>query len=607
MGPIEIPTIEDLYFAPNTYSDEHRRKDLARPGRWLYADLDEVDPESIVEELRPTLAWETSPSRYQALWFLKRSLKPATLASLNQRLTYFTGADKGGWSLTKVLRVPGTYNNKRPGQRNRVKLLWDDGPEYEPSDILHLVKDVNTPASQLKDLPDLVLPKADADRLYKRHRAKLNLQTRRMLRAERPDGDRSEVLWKLERELLEAGIAANQVFVMVKASVWNKYKGQQREDRQLWMEIQRALSKTSTTSASSNPSKTGTNSKTTSTQKKRSGRRLVGFDDFISKPTKKPMWMVEGIWSESAHGVLAGEPKTYKSVISTDLAISVASGTPFLDHFPVPQIGPVFMIQKENDDAEVQDRVHRIAHSKALIGGASLRGRTLSLTPNADLPIRFMNNADFDLTDDGDIAWLRRQVRKFNPVLVILDPLYLLAPGVDENSAYEMTPILEKLLRIKQRYACGTLLIHHYKKQDSKNPITGAARISGTGVFHRWFESALLLERTDREEPLVKMVPEHRGHKPGGAIWAEFDLGEEHDLHYSVKVSRKKDEFDPQVQELRDMVSTMSPDGILTIGKLAAQLGLTSNGVKRRLEKQGIEVQQAKVNGRRQSIVRLPE
>lgn len=597
----EIPTVEDLYFAPNTYSGDRRQKNLCLPGRWLYADLDEVDPESLSTALRPTLAWETSPGRWQAMWLLRRSLKPATLGALNQRLTYFTGADKGGWSLTKVLRVPGSYSNKRE-DRYKVELAWDDGPTYEASDILHLVRDVETPATVSKSLPDLKLPTADAARLYKRHRTKLGVEARRLLKAKRADADRSEVLWKLERMLLEAGIPPAQVYVMVQATVWNKFKGQRRERDQLWNEIQRAVQSAGPTSQITSPSPSSDSS-----SKQKNVRRMVGFDDFINKPTKKPMWMVEGIWSESAHGILAGEPKTYKSVLSTDLAISVASGTKFLDHFPVPQQGPVFMIQKENDEAEVQDRVMRIAWSKALVGQAKLTRSSLSIDANADLPIRFLNNADFDLTDLADIRWLRRQIRKFRPVLVILDPLYLLAPGVDENSAHEMTPILEKLLRIKQTYDCGTLLVHHYKKQDAKSPIKGAARISGTGVFHRWFESALLLERPERDDARIRMTPEHRGHKPGGGVWAEFDLGTEADLHYSVSISRKHADLDPQSRELVGMIEGASSDGVLTIQDMADRLGLSPNGVRRRLERNGIDTTKVKVNGRTMTAPKLPD
>lgn len=591
---LRVPTLEDLYFCPNTFTGSHRRQEAANPGRWLYADLDEVEPDSL--GLRPTAAWETSPGRYQALWLLSSRLKPSTLAALNQRLTYWSKADKGGWGLTKVLRVPGSYSNKHD-RRFKVELLWDTGPSYAPSDLLAKVKSVETPQTRVGKLPELVLPKADAKRLYARHRQKLSLEARKLLKATETSGaDRSEVLWKLERLLIECGIPANQAFVMVKGTVWNKYKGQRREDRQLWTEIQRAQ-KLGSGSGSSSGSSSKPEAKT---RPKRSNRRLTSYDDFISRETRKPMWMVEGIWSESAHGVLAGEPKTYKSVLSTDLAVSVASGTPFLNHFPVPQIGPVVVIQKENDEAEVQDRFMRIAHSKQLLGSAAIRSGTLNYKPNTELPIHIMNNADFDLTDDLDIKWLRKQVRRHNPVLMVLDPLYLLAPGVDENSAYEMTPILEKLLRIKQTYNCGTLLVHHYKKQDKANPTHGAARISGTGVFHRWFESALLLERTDREVPLVKMVPEHRGHKPGGAVWAEFDLGEETDLHYSVKVTRHmKDGTNPE-----DAI----PDGVsLDLSQMADRWGVSRPTAKKRIAEMGGEIVATRVNGHKKGLVRLPD
>jgi RepB DNA-primase from phage plasmid len=129
---IEIPDPKDgdVYFCPNMFSRPRRRKELVLPSCWLYADLDEKKPPrritgSIQDEvaLEPTMAWESSPERYQALWHIDKHLDRESHELLNRKLTYALGADKGGWDITQVLRVPGTLNHKY-ADKPEVKLLW---------------------------------------------------------------------------------------------------------------------------------------------------------------------------------------------------------------------------------------------------------------------------------------------------------------------------------------------------------------------------------------------------------------------------------------------------------------------------------------------------
>lgn len=122
--PIEIPdpSLGDIYFCPNLFARPRRRKGLVRASCWLYADLDKVEPESDAE-LSPTIAWESSPGRYQALWHIDKHLPEEQHSMVNRKLTYALGADKGGWDITQVLRVPGTINHKY-AEKPEVKLLW---------------------------------------------------------------------------------------------------------------------------------------------------------------------------------------------------------------------------------------------------------------------------------------------------------------------------------------------------------------------------------------------------------------------------------------------------------------------------------------------------
>ena len=104
----------------------------------LWADLDEANPEAIT--FTPTIAIQSSPGRYVGLW-----LTDATVSEdLNRRMTYHVGADRGGWDLTQVLRMPGTVNHKYPG-KPKVMTLWMDGPRYRLADLE-------------RELPQMALP-----------------------------------------------------------------------------------------------------------------------------------------------------------------------------------------------------------------------------------------------------------------------------------------------------------------------------------------------------------------------------------------------------------------------------------------------------------------
>lgn len=551
----------DLYFAPHLFRRKRRRNEYAIPGRWLYADLDESDPRRI-DQIPPTVAWETSRGRYQALWLLDAEVDPEALADLNQRLTYFTGADKGGWSLTKVLRVPGSISTKRLDDFKVRLMWWKQSRVYPPELVQELTKQVKTPNTHAKELGDIKLPKAPPERILRRYGKRVPGRVRKLLKATEARGDRSERLWQLECDLLSAGMKPEQVLVIVRESVWNKYAGQRRELKQLWTEIGKAASsldgarstsaadrktRTESSSSRSRSSRTQRAGRSTSSARKRkssssdtSERQLTAYSSFMSQKIRRPEWMVEGIWSESAHGVLAGEAKTYKSVISNDLAISVASGTAFLNTFQIPSVGPVIIIQEENDPGEFQDRMNRIAHSRGLGASVGLSANGLKIKPSADLPIHVMNNQGFDLTSKKDVEWLARQCKNVKPALVVLDPFYLLTPGIDENSQAQVTPVLKNLLKLKQAYGVGIQIIHHYKKQNPQAPVMGAARMSGTGVFHRWFESAVYVERVKDDQYTVRLLPDHRGHAPQGAIRVTFDLGTEDDLEYNVEIAQGK-------------------------------------------------------------------
>jgi hypothetical protein len=117
---------ENIYFAPMKFDAPCRWKEHAVLPSLLWADMDAASPFTCAYE--PTIAITSSPKRYVGLWVTDR----AVTEELNKRMTYFIGADKGGWDLVQVLRLPGTLNHKydppaRHRRATRLQIPLEDG------------------------------------------------------------------------------------------------------------------------------------------------------------------------------------------------------------------------------------------------------------------------------------------------------------------------------------------------------------------------------------------------------------------------------------------------------------------------------------------------
>ena len=94
-------------------------------------------------------------------------------------------------------------------------------------------------------------------------------------------------------------------------------------------------------------------------------------------------WLVTGLWSEQAVGIVGGEPKCCKSFLALDLAVAVASGTPCLRHFAVPHPGRVLLYAAEDALAQsgLTVSTNLVALFKALGGGWPAVAPAPSLAP----------------------------------------------------------------------------------------------------------------------------------------------------------------------------------------------------------------------------------
>lgn len=192
----------------------------------------------------------------------------------------------------------------------------------------------------------------------------------------------------------------------------------------------------------------------------------------------EPTWLVEGLWSDGAVGILGGEPKCCKSFLALELAVAVSSGRPCLGRYQVQKPGPVLLFAAEDSHQIVKARLNGIAMA-----------RNVSLH---DLDIQVITAERLRLDQSEDTSALEQTVATVQPRLLILDPFVRLH-RIDENSSTEVAAILEKMRLIQRRYGTAILIVHHAKKNGGATRAGQALR--GSSEFHAWGDSNLYMRR----------------------------------------------------------------------------------------------------------------
>lgn len=523
-------TWTDVYFCPHTFTDSKRLKTHAKKSYALWIDYDRSGPEKI--DPKPTICWRTSANRHQALWILQEPAEPEEAEKVNRALTYSCGGDKGGWALTKIIRPPESINYKYDPPQDGM-LLWDDGPVYQnaetvleflkqkeeqiPPDTEELKKkaeDITQQTEMPEELPEL------SDVLKEHGRSIPQAGWDLLEQQPEQDEDWSDNLWKLERLLVEAGLPLEAVFVVVANSPWNKYKRDGRPPEQLWREVLKAYEER------------------TSVTEEQQGLPWTGMNKLLLY-SEKPEWLVDGIWMDKNVGWIAGVGKSYKSVLSLDLAVSIATGKPFLNTFEVLKPGPVLMIQEEDPVWRVAHRLQLICAQKGIniptltLGEGNME---LEIPKSRDIPLLLSVGGGFNFVCDDMIKNIEKAIEYYKPRMIVFDPFFMLAPGVDEYKAGETTKILNLMKYWRNTYDCAIAVVHHYNKSKDGN---NSSKLYGTMAFYAWAENNMFVERAPGN--VISVKRDIKDAIENDEILVRFDDLEQ-ELSYNVELKEDMEE-----------------------------------------------------------------
>ena len=275
----------------------------------------------------------------------------------------------------------------------------------------------------------------------------------------------------------------------------------------------------------------------------------------LERTTAPLAWIVDGLFLEAGAGILGGAPKSCKSFFALDLCVAIASGTSCAGRFRVLAPGPVVLLCAEDPHAVVSSRLTALSRT---------RGRQLG-----DLPIEVI--VDSVRLPDG-LGRLEATLAVTKPRLLLLDPLIRLHRA-DENSASEMSIILDGLRNLARSSRTAILLVHHARKAAAGN---AGAGLRGSSDLAAFGDTNLYLRRLAHDGSLELKI-EHRAAAPPAPLRLKL-LVDDSDAPTARFTPAERDPHeDPTVGRILGLIAS-SPDP-LSSSALREKLGVRNQVV----------------------------
>jgi hypothetical protein len=437
---------------------------------------------AVYSDIKPSYVVNTGNGA-QLVYFLvpventpdNRSLYIEALKALSQRI----GGDvRTTHRVSGLFRVPGTRNAPSQSKRargshavpggtwlatdkrydlaelhNMATVGWtpppeDDTAEYRAHDIEGLTY------AMLVDAIGMLDPRIDAiikDRML--HSDTFTGLCNEMTGAV-VSGDRSKADYQFSIELLEAGMSAADVAC---ALAHYSAKGHTRVD---W-EVYTVRTVIRAKQAMRRPAEdwyddSGDEEVEQEQGKPTDERTWKTAEEMAARAYNTPTPLIKGLLPRTGPALMFGQSNSGKSLVALEMCSCLAANVPFAG-MPVKSSGLCIYLVLEG----------RGSFSKRV---AALREH---FKQRDTTRLRFIDEDDYDLFINEDranprsLAGLTKKLREISTQaelhidLVVIDVLNSIAGAADENTAKDMTPVMERIKVLGKRFNCTTLTVHH--------------------------------------------------------------------------------------------------------------------------------------------------
>ena len=269
-------------------------------------------------------------------------------------------------------------------------------------------------------------------------------------------------------------------------------------------------------------------------------------------PKMKPV-LIHGFLRRGETMNIIAPPKTGKSWLVTDLALSVATGTPWFG-FPCEK-GKVLIIDNELHPETSANRIPKVV---------AARGIELKKVQN-DI---YVDNQRGRLGNIEDLANQIEALKPYGFKLIIIDAFYRAMPkGTDENDNGTVAGIYNLIDKYAAALDCAFILIHHTSKgNQSLKAVTDVG--AGAGSQSRASDTHVILRR-HKEQGVVVMESVVRSFPSIGPVclrwnwplWNRDDSLNPEELEGKQEIAVHHDDPPPEdiAQKLVDLVDGEQP------------------------------------------------
>lgn len=226
----------DLYFSPLTYdtSEGGRRRPNISEAGVIFADMDDADAGRAHRGDLPfpnLIVASGSPGHEHWYWFLEESVPVHVWELYARGTTELLKGDPGGWDVTQVLRIPGTFNHKHPPPTQVQVLARERGThsiyEFPRTETPMVTSDVG----DLPPMPEVTGPAVAEAIAWAWPR--LTVEDQLLIAGEERARDRSKVVWRMIRDWRDRlGFSEGTIFLVLVRAPFNKYPPEK-----LWAQI----------------------------------------------------------------------------------------------------------------------------------------------------------------------------------------------------------------------------------------------------------------------------------------------------------------------------------------------------------------------------------
>ena len=179
--------------------------------------------------------------------------------------------------------------------------------------------------------------------------------------------------------------------------------------------------------------------------------RIYEGDSLLTVPLDGTKALIESILYENDLVMLIAEDKMGKTVLSTQMACNLTSGTPFLEIFETPRPLKVWYFAHEGKDAVLIERLIR----------------TQNKVPFDQNNFKMFCGAKFRWNDkfyEGVLPALKEQYADCLPEVIFIDPLYAALEG-DLISNVPVKAFIHEVRVFAEDCGAAVVLVHHMKKK----------------------------------------------------------------------------------------------------------------------------------------------